>query len=350
VTVTEAPKAAPTSARRVTPTGRLVLPANAPRDVWLAERRKRIGSSDTPKILGMYGSARSVWHDKRGELVDDDNDAMLFGRLFEEPLAQEWTRRNASVTRRVGLVEHETEPYLACTLDRRVTECPLNRDVREQCALEVKLRNAFGAGEWSNSGLPDDVFAQVLEQLYVTGYSHLHVAVLIGNSDYRQRVVWADRERDTMTYVIDELRAFRRDHMVTGVRPADNGTGDAAIDLAKRLHPNRAGALRVDVEQYLTITELLEEYGAAHDDLKAAEARKKTAQAHLLDLLGDHEAAVTDDGELYTYLEKNGRPAVDLDTLRERWPDAYDAVVTPTTQRVMNAGLRRRKKGANRAA
>lgn len=338
---------APATARRVTPTGRLVLPSTADRQAWLAERRKRVGSSDAPKVLGLYGSALTVWHDKRGELVDEDNDAMLFGRLFEEPLAQEWTRRNASVVRRVGLVEHVDEPYLACTLDRRVTECPLNRSVREQCALEVKCRNAFGASDWSNSGVPDDVLAQVLHQLHVTGYSHLHVAVLIGNADYRQRTIWADRERQTLDFVVAEQRRFYRDHVATGVKPAHNGTGDHFIDLANRLHPDRDGLLHLDVDQYLTAVDLLSDYEAAHGEMKAADARKKTAQAALLALLGNAEIAVADDRQLFTYLEQNGAPAVDLDQLAERWPDAYAAVVSATTKRVFNAGLRR-KKGAGR--
>ena len=52
--------AAPAKGRRVTPTAYLLLPADAPREQWLAARRgdwrdgtTRIGSSDVADILGV---------------------------------------------------------------------------------------------------------------------------------------------------------------------------------------------------------------------------------------------------------------------------------------------------------
>lgn len=327
--------------RRITPTGRLVLSADASREQWLAERRKRIGSSDAPKILGLYGSALSVWYDKRGELPDQDqNDAMLFGTLFEDSIAQEWARRNRSVVRRVGLVEHVDEPYLACTLDRRVTECPLNRGQRESCGLEVKCRNAFGSGNWGNSGVPDDVLAQVVHQIHVTGYSHMHVAVLIGGNDYRQRTVHADREAATITYVVGEERRFYRDHMTTDVPPAH---GDDLLDVDNRRHPARSGVAELDLEQAIDAQALREEYAEVHERLTAAASRKKAIQAELVAMLNGREIAIANDRFLYSYEEKAGAPKVDLDRLAEQYPDVYAECVTPTTHRTFNAGLRRRK-------
>lgn len=85
--------ASPTVAttRRVTPTGVRVLPADADRDTWLAARRTGIGSSDVAAILGVADqrTALHVWHDKRGELVDDAGEPALWGRLLEDPVARE---------------------------------------------------------------------------------------------------------------------------------------------------------------------------------------------------------------------------------------------------------------------
>lgn len=332
------------AARRITPTGRLVLPADAPRDLWLAERRNHIGSSDAPKILGLYGSALTVWHDKRGKLPEQDqNDAMLFGTLFEDGVAQEWARRNRSVVRRVGLVEHVDEPFLACTLDRRVTECPLNPENREQCGLEVKCRNAFGSGNWGKSGVPDDVLAQVLHQIHVTGYSHMHVAVLIGGNDYRQRTVYADREASTLAYVVGEMRRFHHDHLATGIPPARVGDPGVLIDLDERLHPDREGVARLDLAQSVDALALRDEYDEVHDEITAKTKRKKAIRAEMIAMLDGREIAVADDQFLYSYEVKTGAPKVDLDRLAEHFPDAYDQCVTATTHRTFNAGLRRRK-------
>src|ERR1700759_1282691 len=153
---------APT-ARRITPTAVRMLPADADRATWLAERRNGIGSSDVAAILGVsdYNTAVHVWHDKRGTLVDDAGEAALWGHLLEEPVAREWARRHRSVVQRVGLVAHVDEPWRRATLDRQVLECPMDRTVRTRCALEVKCRSAFKANRWK-SDVPDDVLAQTV--------------------------------------------------------------------------------------------------------------------------------------------------------------------------------------------
>ena len=56
-TTTEAGATTPAAGRRVTPTGRLILPADADRAHWLTARRSGLGSSDVAAILGIsrYG-------------------------------------------------------------------------------------------------------------------------------------------------------------------------------------------------------------------------------------------------------------------------------------------------------
>ena len=134
-TAAQAGASAPAAGRRVTPTGRLILPADADRADWLTARRAGIGSSDIAAILGIsrYGNALSVYHDKTGglPLESDDSEPALWGRLNEETVAREWARRNRSWVRRVGLVQNIDRPWQMCTLDRRVLECPL-ADGREK--------------------------------------------------------------------------------------------------------------------------------------------------------------------------------------------------------------------------
>lgn len=337
-----------TAKRRIAPTANLILPATATRNTWLAERRHGIGSSDVPKVLGLYGSALTVWHDKLGHLPDDEqNESMLWGTLLEDTVAQEWARRNRSVVRRVGLVAHTTEPYLRATLDRRVVQCPLRGGARESCGLEVKCRNAFGTANWGKSGIPDDVLAQVLHQMYVTGYSHIHVAVLIGGSDYRQRTVYADREREVLDWSVEQSRRLWLDHIVTQRRPAHNGSGDDLIDLEHRLHPDRGGNKHLDVEEYVDATAMLGEYARWHSAEQDAKEHKRRLQGELIAMLDGAEAAIANnDTLLYQYPERPGRVTANLERLAERHPDAYaDTVTTGNPYRVFDARLPRAKKG-----
>lgn len=314
---------APAAARRVTPTAVRVLPADADRELWLAARREGIGSSDVAAIVGAVdrSTALHVWLDKRGELADEQNEQMLWGTLLEDPVAREWQRRNRSVVHRVGLVANVDDPWMLATLDRRVLECPLNRREREACALEVKCRNAFTASRWKRD-VPDDVLAQTVWQMLVTGYRHIHVAVLIGGSDYRQTVVrW---EQDLADFIIGEVDGFRDHYLLPGIRPpADLSRPDAFLDLDARLHPDRVGEVGVvdlgDVDEYARLSAAK---SAAEKALTAAKAR--------LHELADGARYVIHDNHLVYEVAPRSRDKVDVALLAERWPDAHDACVTQT--------------------
>jgi len=310
--------------RRVTPTAVRVLPADADRAEWLARRREGIGSSDVAAILGVADKATAlhVYRDKRGELVDKDNEYALWGRVLEEPVAREWARRNRSVVQRVGLVAYVGEPWALATLDRRVAECPLDRTARQACALEVKTRNAFVANRW-RADVPDDVLAQVTWQMQVTGYDHIHVAVLIGGNDYRQTTV--RRDMAIAGYMVGEVKRFRDEHLLPGVPPPHDPTkADAVIELDKLMHrDSRAGSIDVGLD---AVGELLD-YATAQADESDAKRRKKAAQAAMA-LAADGHQTVTTDGELAWSYRPGRHRACDMDRLAEQFPDAYEACVT----------------------
>ncbi|MEV0114635.1 lambda-exonuclease family protein [Streptomyces sp. NPDC050844] len=327
---------APAAGRRVTPTGRLILSADADRANWLLARREGLGSSDVAAILGIsrYGNALSVWHDKTGglPLESDDSEPALWGRAFEETVAREWARRNRSVVRRVGLVQNIERPWQMCTLDRRVLECPL-ADGREKCAVEIKCRDKMKAGQFRR-GVADDVLVQTLWQADVCGFDHVHAAVLIGGNDYRQFVIrvadHADLLADLRTAGANAWQQIieRRPPSVPG-----DADPDVLLDLYGRLHPDRAGVL--DITRDVDTQEAVEEYLDAHTTYAAAEKRKKQAKARILAGLGGAEAATVLD-KPYVSLDERSKEWTDTKRLAERWPDAYADCVEDRTHRQIN--------------
>lgn len=317
---------APTATRRVTPTAVRVLPADADRDTWLAARREGIGSSDVAAIVGAstYATPLHVYHDKRGELPDEPpSEPMLWGSLLEDTVAREWARRQRSVIQRVGLVANVDQPWMLATLDRRVLECPLNRDDREACALEVKCRNAYTSTRW-HADVPDDVLAQTTWQMIVTGYRHVHVIALIGGNTPRMTVVrWDQAVAD---FLIAEVTRFRGQHLIPGVPPVvdDPATAAARIALDEQLHPDRVG--EVDIEG---VGEVME-YAQLSARKSAAERALKAARATLGDL-ADGARYVTFANELAYELAPVTRTSCDLERLAERHPDAYADCVRTTT-------------------
>ena len=325
---------APAAGRRVTPTGRLILPADADRADWLTARRSGIGSSDVPAILGLVEKKPplTVYYDKIGRDVDDAGEAAYWGNVNEENVARRWAMQSRSVIRRVGLVAHETHPHWMTTLDRRVTECPLSEDEQAPCALEVKTRSAFKSAQW-HAGAPDDVTAQVLWQIIVNGYEHMHYAVLIGGNEYHQGTIRADQYTDVMADITTAMDRFWTEHVQAEVPPEPVGDGESLVKLFRRLHPTRSGS--VDVDRHDDALDALYDYGRHQRTEANAKKAKAAAKARMVAALGDAQSALIGGERAYSLEPSNAAPKVDLEQLAERWPDAYAACVTPNpTERI----------------
>jgi putative phage-type endonuclease len=322
--------------RRVTPTAYRVLPADTDRDTWLAARRDGIGASDVPAILGVsdYTTAVHVYRDKRGELVDDAGEAALWGSLLEEPVAREWARRQRSVIQRVGLVARVDQPWALTTLDRQVLECPMDREVRTRCALEVKCRSAFKAHRW-HADVPDDVLAQGVWQMYVTGYDHIHVAVLLGGNELKLTTVF--REDDLERHVVGAVVDFRRDYLLPGVEPDwDLSKAARLIEMDSLMHPERSGEIAVaDVDAVL-------EYAQRSKAKSAAEKALKESAATLRRLAAGKEI-VTFGGDLVYRYTPTTRSSTDYERLKEQFPDAYAACVSESTSHTLRVSPTFRK-------
>jgi putative phage-type endonuclease len=314
--------------RKVTPTGRLILPADADRADWLTARRSGIGSSDVPAILGLIeqNPPLKVYYDKLGYDVDDAGEAAYWGTVNEENVARRWAMQNRSVIRRVGLVAHQDHPHWMTTLDRRVTECPLDSHEQAPCALEIKTRSAFKSAQW-HAGAPDDVTAQVLWQIAVNGYEHMHYAVLIGGNEYHQGTIRADQYADVIDDITTAVDRFWFEHVKTEVPPEPTGNGEALTKLFRRLHPTRSGA--VDIARHDDALDALADYNRHQRAESAAKKAKNAAKARLVAALGDAQTAEIAGERAYSLEPSNAAPRVDLELLAERWPDAYEACVAP---------------------
>lgn len=194
-------------------------------------------------------------------------------------------------------------------------ECPLTGE-RDACSLEVKNVGYMSAQQW-RTDLPDRIIAQKLFQLWVTGYGHGHVAMLIGGNQLRQTVVWADRERDLTAYVVGEVERFRDEHLIPGVEPAWNtGKADKLLAMDKALHPERVGEIGLDgIDAVLAYAEASASAGAAEKARKAAAAR--------LAQLADGREIVTFGGERAYWYGESDDTRVSLDVLAERYPDVF---------------------------
>lgn len=73
------------------------------RDGWLKARKRGIGGSDAAAALGMspWKTQLELYLEKRGELMapDIDSEAMLWGRVLEPVIRQQYAERTGKIGR-----------------------------------------------------------------------------------------------------------------------------------------------------------------------------------------------------------------------------------------------------------
>jgi putative phage-type endonuclease len=287
-----------------TPSSVLVYDGPPATDAWHLTRLTGITATDLPKILGQssYGNAMSVWARKRGELDEDEaGEAATWGNLLEGPVADEWARRRGTKVRNIGIIARHDALWQLASLDRLVMPCP---DGDGPCALEVKTRSAFVAGDWHHE-VPDDVLAQVQWQLHVSGYGHEHVAALIGGQKLREFRV--DRDEAVIRLLVSEATRVW-ECVQSGEPPAV--TPDAVHRrVLDALHPNRDGIAYAPAAQVQALlaerADVLHNLAGLNKIVKEAKGELEAVDAELIGLLGDAEALAIEgqDEPVLTYRE-----------------------------------------------
>src|SRR5690606_13419559 len=232
---------------------RLASTVDMPREEWLKVRSGGIGGSEIGAIAGVnpWDTPLSVYLRKVGELPEkEETEAMYWGTVLEEVVAQEYARRHpeARVRRINAVLQHPDVPYFLANVDReiRIKGAP-------PMILECKTASAWMGGRWRDD-VPDHVMCQVQWYLGITGWHTGVVAVLIGGNDYREFEIARDDE--IMGYLHQIGKRFWEEHVIPRVPPAIEA---ADLKTIEAMHPNGNGQA-IDLPP--TAKGLLDEYDA----------------------------------------------------------------------------------------
>lgn len=258
------------------PDATTVLPADADRVTWLAERRKGLGSSDASTIAGVnrWSSRYELYLDKTGRLPERDVTKRMEVGTRIEPVLRAWfTDETGIEVRRQGLVRSRQHPIQQSSPDGLTADGGI---------LEAKFTGL--ADEWEDGQVPDHAEVQVQHTLGVTGRSHGWVAGLIDgwNLDFVVRRV--DRNQgliDLLTTM--ELDFWDRFILTDTVPPIDTAT---ALDTVKNRWAVGDDAI-IAAAAPVEWDELRAEYRDATAAAKAAKARKDIVDARIRDLIGE---------------------------------------------------------------
>lgn len=294
-----------------------VLPATAPREQWLVERRKGIGSSDIAAIMGVssYESPFSLWHRKFGDLGDQpDNDQMRWGRRLEEAIAQEYAYQHPETTvTKAGLWRNNERPWQMCSPDRFVYFGEPTLAV-----LEVKTDGSYE--HWGRDGsdeIPVHYRAQVLWQLDTLGLEKAIVAVLISGHTYREYELHYDAGDAAFLRKAAEAFIQRKEPP-----PIDDSV--ATTDALRIVIP------LLDDEDVKIPKTLAADYERAVRSYNAAERRKILATNRIRRAIGGHKRAVYD-GRTMAVRSRYDEHRIDITALKREHPELAELYSTKST-------------------
>ena len=282
------------------------------------ERATGLGSSDAGVVahVSPFKSALELYYEKRGEVPPsaEETEAMEWGTLLEEPIAQKFSRVTGLKVRRQPLKRATATPFMLASIDRQV--------LGETAILECKALNAFTRID-GVLDLPDYIYLQCQHQLEVYGYERLHLALLLGG----QRFLTFPVERDQPTIdVLIEIEAEFWRRVELGDPPPPDGS-DACKDLMKRLYPQDSGKIIALTSDDALATVLALE--AARTDLKDAEDRKTAAENWVKFRMEEASVCrIPQYGEI-TWKRARGSKSLEVNEalLKEKYPEIYKEVI-----------------------
>lgn len=261
------------------------------RTLWLAGRRRGIGASEAAAVLGEspWQSPYSLWAEKTGEieLNAEANEAMEWGLALEGPIFDAYLRRSKQEGRLAPsftIYRNEKYPHQFASLDAFQRSSDGGPDI----PVQIKTAGIFKRNEWEDD-IPLIYQIQVQQEMAIADADREILVVLFGG----QTMKWFEVQRHDgfiaeLKRQVDEFW----DRVLTKNPPPVDGS-ESTTEALKRLYRATEG----------TVTELPTSMIAWADQLEAARAAKKAAEAdeklaknHLADAMGVHETGLLPDG------------------------------------------------------
>lgn len=220
------------------------------RAMWLEGRRRGMGGSDVPPILGLdpWRSGLDVWISKVQPLPPEPTTEEKFhlrlGKLLEPVIAglYETETEREILALEPEIVEHLVYPELIGTPDRIVSG--------EKRVVELKSENLFADkfGDPGTDQIPDHYLLQCAHYMAVTNLDRCDVAVLHGGAKFA--IYQLRRDLDLERTMIEQLREWWAAYVVKKVEPPLDASESWGNYLATKYPFNRAPMVEVTPAEY----------------------------------------------------------------------------------------------------
>ena len=209
----------------------------------LALRRQGVGGSECAAVFALspFLSPLELYFDKRGDVTREveESEAMRWGQVLEEPIANEWAERNAYKIQRQTMRFSKEWPWMFVTMDRRVVSHP-----RGPGLVEVKnFSHWTGARIYTLDDVPAHVRIQVQHGLAVTKYEWATIVILVGGNRLLDFEV--ERDPEAIQMIVEATRQFM-ERVKQGLPPA---VDTKAAEVLGRAYPKDDGTTRLVTDE-----------------------------------------------------------------------------------------------------
>ena len=261
------------------PAGKVVVPANAPRNHWLARRREGLGASDAATVAGVnrHSDLTVLYAEKVHGFTKPDNNHMRVGRDLEDYVLLRFREATGLRTRRIGMLASREHPWMLASLDSLSSDGGV---------VEAKTTTSDFADEWVDAFgqdcVPPPYLLQVQWQLKVSGRSHGWVGCLVLDTrEFLYRRV--ERDEELIDLLVRMGGDFWQHHVLPQVAPP---LGPKAESVMRQVHvavdvPTREGgdAAAVAMRRHQRIK----------DQIRELEGQLEAVNAELFAITGDAE-------------------------------------------------------------
>lgn len=296
--------------------------------------RHFLGGSDASTILGIspWSSPYSLWAQLVGLYTPEHSPEMLerfqAGHDAEPFLAAVFERRTGLyVLGEQTALRHKRVPWLRGHADGFVGESPNTALTDVLGGIEFKTDSTTWQ-PWTD--VPVHYQAQAQTYMLLSGCERWWFCV--GFAGYKVETYELHADRKDQALILNAMRRFWRDHVVTGI-PPEVDESDATAEALRAIY-NRPEKAVVDIDG-----DLIADYLAAKADVDAAEARKQLAANRITAVIGNATEAQSAAGKA-TWRPQTTRRAAGLKEIEKRLHDVASALevaglITETASRVL---------------
>jgi len=264
---------------------------------WRERRRKFIGGSDAPAIMGVcpFKSRLQIWAAKQGiDYVNDSaTEAMGWGNRLEPVICEALSERLGEPVKRWDqdlIFIHPTRTWQSCTPDAFVGN-------DQSRLVEIKTTSSYRGADWEE-GVPLNYQVQVQHNLAVTGAQQAFIACLVGG----QKLVVHQMEPvpEFIAGLCAAEEAFWR-NCQEGIEP-EAGPGSIDRAILGELYQAKSDPLVFADGPVCKDAELLDfELEAVKAQLKQLGENRDRLENQLIQLMAGHEVAILPSGAKWSY-------------------------------------------------